>query len=44
MAETVLASPRAAEMSIFVAHAFVRLRDLVRIHADWAFRCRRFAS
>jgi hypothetical protein len=36
MAATVLNSPRAVEMSLFVARAFVRLRDLPRTHADLA--------
>jgi hypothetical protein len=36
MAATVLNSPRAVEMSVFVVRAFVRLRDLARTHADLA--------
>jgi hypothetical protein len=36
MAATVLNSPRAVEMSVFVVRAFVRLRDLARTHAELA--------
>jgi hypothetical protein len=36
MAATVLNSPRAVEMSVFVVRAFVRLRDLARTHAQLA--------
>jgi hypothetical protein len=36
MAATVLSSPRAVELSVFVVRAFVRLRDLARTHADLA--------
>jgi hypothetical protein len=34
MAATVLNSPRAVEMSVFVVRAFVRLRALARTHGD----------
>lgn len=34
MAATVLSSPRAVEMSVFVVRAFVRLRELARTHAE----------
>ena len=36
MVATVLNSPRAVEMSLFVVRAFVRLRDLTRNHVAWA--------
>jgi hypothetical protein len=36
MAATVLNSPRAVEMSVFVVRAFVRLRELTRGHAELA--------
>ena len=36
MAASVLNSPRAVQMSVFVIRAFVRLRDLGRRHADLA--------
>lgn len=36
MAASVLNSPRAVEMSVFVVRAFVRLRDFTRTHADLA--------
>jgi len=36
MAATVLNSPRAVEMSLFVVRAFVRLRELARSHAELA--------
>ena len=36
MAASVLSSPRAVEMSVFVVRAFVRLRDLARDHATIA--------
>ena len=36
MAATVLNSPRAVEMSVFVVRAFVRLRDLARTHVELA--------
>lgn len=36
MAATVLASPRAVEMSVYVVRAFVRLRQLARSHAELA--------
>lgn len=36
MAATVLNSPRAVEMSVFVVRAFVRLRELARNHAELA--------
>lgn len=36
MAATVLNSPLAVEMSVFVVRAFVRLRDLARTHAELA--------
>ena len=36
MAATVLSSPRAIEMSIFVVRAFLRLRDLVASHRELA--------
>ena len=35
MAASVLSSPRAVEMSVFVVRALVRLRDLARTHADF---------
>ncbi len=34
MAATVLNSPRAVEMSVFVVRAFVHLRDFARTHAE----------
>ena len=36
MAASVLNSPRAVQMSVFVIRAFVRLRDLSRSHAQLA--------
>lgn len=36
MAATVLNSPRAVEMSVFVVRAFVRLRQMLATHADLA--------
>jgi ORF6N domain len=36
MAASVLNSPRAVEMSVFVVRAFVRLRDLARTHTELA--------
>ena len=36
MAASMLNSPRAVEMSVFVVRAFVRLRDLARTHARLA--------
>jgi hypothetical protein len=36
MAASVLNSPRAVEMSVFVVRAFVRLRDFARTHAEIA--------
>jgi len=36
MAATVLNSPRAVEMSVFVVRAFVRLRELARNHVELA--------
>lgn len=36
MAASVLNSPRAVEMSVFVVRAFVRLRDFARTHAEVA--------
>lgn len=36
MAASVLSSPRAIEMSVFVVRAFVRLRDGVQTHAALA--------
>jgi hypothetical protein len=36
MAATVLSSPRAVEMSIFVVRAFLRLRDLTASHRELA--------
>ncbi len=36
MAASMLNSPRALEMSVFVVRAFVRLRDIARTHADLA--------
>jgi acyl-coenzyme A synthetase/AMP-(fatty) acid ligase len=36
MAASVLNSPRAVEMSVFVVRAFVRLRTLARGHAELA--------
>jgi hypothetical protein len=38
MAATVLNSPQAIEVSIYVVRAFVRLRELVATHADLARR------
>ena len=38
MAATVLNSPRAIQMSIFVVRAFLRLREWVAGHADLATR------
>jgi hypothetical protein len=38
MAATVLSSPRAIEMSVFVVRAFVRLREFARGHAEIADR------
>ncbi len=36
MAASVLNSPRAVEMSVFVVRAFVRLRELARTHVELA--------
>jgi hypothetical protein len=36
MAATILNSPRAVEMSLFVVRAFVRLRTVAREHAELA--------
>jgi hypothetical protein len=36
MAASVLNSTRAVEMSVFVVRAFVRLRDMVRAHVEFA--------
>jgi C4-dicarboxylate-specific signal transduction histidine kinase len=36
MAATILNSPRAVEMSVFVVRAFVRLRELARHHVALA--------
>lgn len=36
MAASVLNSPRAVEMSVFVVRAFVRLRDVARSHGELA--------
>ena len=36
MAATVLNSPRAIEMSVYVVRAFIRLRQLVQANADLA--------
>jgi hypothetical protein len=36
MAASILNSPRAVEMSIYVVRAFIRLRDFARTHADLA--------
>ena len=38
MAATILNSPRAVEVSIFVVRAFVRMRELTAVHADLAKR------
>jgi hypothetical protein len=38
MAATILNSPRAVEMSIYVVRAFVRLRELASTHTDLAKR------
>jgi len=38
MAATILKSPRAVEMSVFVVRAFVRLRELARNHAELALK------
>jgi hypothetical protein len=38
MAATILSSPRAIEMSVYVVRAFVRLRQLAATHADLAKR------
>ncbi len=40
MAASVLNSPRAVEMSVFVVRAFVRLRDFARGHAELAAKLR----
>jgi hypothetical protein len=40
MAASVLSSPRAVEMSVFVVRAFVRLRELARGHAKLATKLR----
>jgi len=34
MAATILNSPRAIEVSVFVVRAFVRLRETVRVHGE----------
>jgi predicted AAA+ superfamily ATPase len=36
MAATILNSPRAVEMSVYVVRAFVKLRDVLASHADLA--------
>jgi hypothetical protein len=41
MAASVLNSPRAVEMSVFVVRAFVRLRDFARGHVELAAKLRR---
>lgn len=41
MAATVLSSPRAVEMSVFVVRAFVRLRQYLATHKDLAERLER---
>ena len=38
MAATVLSSPRAIEVSVYVVRAFVRLRELAATHGDLAQR------
>jgi hypothetical protein len=38
MAATILSSPRAIEMSVYVVRAFVRMRQLAATHADLAKR------
>jgi hypothetical protein len=38
MAATILSSPRAIEISVYVARAFVRLRELAATHGDLAKR------
>lgn len=38
MAATILNSPRAVEVSVYVVRAFVRLRELARTHGDLAKR------
>jgi ORF6N domain len=38
MAATVLNSPRAVEVSVYVVRAFVQLRELAATHGDWAKR------
>ena len=38
MAATILNSPRAVEMSVFVVRAFIRLRDVARNHAALALK------
>jgi hypothetical protein len=38
MAATVLSSPRAVEMSVFIVRAFVRLREMANAHDDLAKR------
>jgi ORF6N domain len=38
MAATILSSPRAIEVSVYVVRAFVRMRELVTTHADLAKR------
>jgi hypothetical protein len=40
MAASVLSSPRAVEMSVFVVRAFVRLRDFARGHVELAAKLR----
>ena len=38
MAATILSSPRAIEVSVYVVRAFVRLRELAATHGDLAKR------
>jgi hypothetical protein len=38
MAATVLSSPRAIEVSVYVVRAFVRMREAIRVHAELARR------
>jgi hypothetical protein len=38
MSATILNSPRAVEMSVFIVRAFIRLRELARNHAELALK------
>jgi hypothetical protein len=35
MGATILSSPRAIEVSVYVVRAFVRLRELAAMHGTW---------